>query len=201
MSQDSIVKIRADRIREEIPILRVLYDYGYGVRPEGENREQQFCCDLHGDGRDTKPSARIYPESNSFYCFACGSTRDSIALVRTKENLSFWDAIRTLEQRYGLPPLDIDATLTAQNYREQRAALPDLNAGKEYPQMRERLARRLELVTQEKSLPMEQVLTFWEALDQVVHKVSQSTWTEKQGHEIMTKLLEKIQAALTKRSS
>ena len=60
-----------------------------------------------------------------------------------------------------------------------------------------RLAKRLELVTQEKSLPLQQVLTFWEALDQVFHKVSKNIWTETQGLEIMTKLLDKIMTALT----
>ena len=61
-------KAAADRIRETASILDVLAHYGYHVRDDGGHREQQFPCDLHGTGRDNKPSARVYPESNSWYC-------------------------------------------------------------------------------------------------------------------------------------
>lgn len=64
----SRAKQRADRIRSEVPIIRVLADYGYHVNPDGEDREQQFSCDLHGSGQDRKPSARVYPSTNSWYC-------------------------------------------------------------------------------------------------------------------------------------
>lgn len=57
---------RAARIRTDIPITRVLEDYGYRV--QDVDRQQQFPCDLHGDGSDGKPSARVYPESNQWYC-------------------------------------------------------------------------------------------------------------------------------------
>lgn len=63
-------KQAADRIREHVPIVRVLAAYGYRVREEGGDREQQFSCDLHGDGRDSKPSARVYPASDSWYCIS-----------------------------------------------------------------------------------------------------------------------------------
>ena len=76
-------KDAADRIRAEVPIVDVLYGYGYAVHPDGEDREQQFSCDLHGDGADTKPSARVYPDGGSFHCFACGRSRDAITLVRS----------------------------------------------------------------------------------------------------------------------
>lgn len=98
-------KDSADRIRSEVPIVRVLYDYGYEVSPDGGDREQQFSCDLHGDGSDSTPSARVYPESASFHCFACGRSRDAITLVREKEGLDFWPAIKKIEAEYGLPPL------------------------------------------------------------------------------------------------
>ena len=98
-------KAAADRIRAEVPIVDVLYEYGYHVHPDGEDREQQFSCDLHGDGADTKPSARVYPDSASFHCFACGRSRDAITLVREKEGIDFWPAVKALEARYGLDPL------------------------------------------------------------------------------------------------
>jgi len=96
---------RADRIREMIPIVQVLADYGYDVRADGGDREQQFPCNLHGDGFDLKPSARVYPDSQSWYCFGCDLSRDAIATVRGNEGLSFWEAVRKLEQVYELPPL------------------------------------------------------------------------------------------------
>jgi DNA primase len=98
-------KDSADRIRSEVPIIRVLYDYGYEVSPDGGDREQQFSCDLHGDGSDSKPSARVYPDTSSFHCFACGRSRDAITLVREKEGLDFWPAIKKIEADYGLSPL------------------------------------------------------------------------------------------------
>lgn len=98
-------KEAADRIRSEIPIVQVLYEYGYSVNPDGADREQQFPCDLHGDGSDNRPSARAYPDSASFHCFACGRSRDAITLVREKEGLDFWPAVKKLEASYNLPAL------------------------------------------------------------------------------------------------
>jgi hypothetical protein len=59
---------RADRINQHVDIIKVLYDYGYRIHMGDGGQEQQFSCDLHGDGRDSKPSARVYPESKSWYC-------------------------------------------------------------------------------------------------------------------------------------
>ena len=59
---------RIDQIKARLSIAQVLMDYGYPVRGDNDEREEQFPCDLHGDGHDGKPSARIYPESNSWYC-------------------------------------------------------------------------------------------------------------------------------------
>ncbi len=95
---------RADRIREEVPLDEVLYRYGYELIPNAD-REQQFSCDLHGDGSDSKPSARFYPDSTSWHCFACSKSRDALGTVMAKEGLSFSEACTSLEKAYGLPPL------------------------------------------------------------------------------------------------
>ena len=94
------MSLRAKRIKEEIPILSVLAGYGYDVH--GDTREQQFKCDLHGDGHDNAPSARVYPETNTWYCFACGKVRDSISTVMEKEGLDFNQACKGLEIKYNL---------------------------------------------------------------------------------------------------
>lgn len=115
-------KESADRIREEIPIVQVLHDYGYQVDPDGADREQQFSCDLHGDGSDGKPSARAYPGSASFHCFACGRSRDAITLVREKEGIEFWPAIKKLESEYGLPPLPWSGESESTKEEKERTA-------------------------------------------------------------------------------
>lgn len=97
-------KRRADRIREAIDLGSILSDYGYSVRPNMD-REQQFSCDLHGDGNDGKPSARYYPGSQSWYCFACGRARDAITTVKEKEGWDFNKTCTHLERKSGLPPL------------------------------------------------------------------------------------------------
>ena len=93
---------RARNIKDNTSIVEVLADLGYHVHAHGGDREQQFSCDLHGDGSDSKPSARVYPDSNSWYCFACGKVRDAISTVREKWGYSFPEACKYLEDKYGV---------------------------------------------------------------------------------------------------
>lgn len=162
----SNAKNAAERIREEVPILGVLVDYGYAVHPDGGDREQQFSCDLHGDGSDSKPSARVYPDSASFYCFACGRTRDAITLVREKEGLDFWAAVRVLEKRYGLPPMKWVA-------EEREASAQDkvseaLTVTVPVRTVFQRTEKFLLSMCRERAAAHWQLAALWEAHDQVV---------------------------------
>ena len=157
-------KDRADRIKAEIPLLEVLASYGYSVHVGGGDREQQFSCDLHGDGTDSKPSARAYPDTNQWYCFACSTSRDAIQTVREKEGLDFRAACDLLEQKFNLPPLpwtqedevnnlDLESVLTA--------PIPTASDG------RARVATILHAVTKERALPMLETLRLWEEHDRL----------------------------------
>lgn len=164
-------KDAADRIRAEVPIVDVLYEYGYRVHPDGEDREQQFSCDLHGDGADTKPSARVYPDSASFHCFACGRSRDAITLVREKESVDFWQAVKMLEAKYGLDPLPWSSP---EEPRKDKAlhkvqeALTDHDT-QTTEQLLQRVARIIDSCCRERSVPPETCAGFWEAHDKVSH--------------------------------
>jgi hypothetical protein len=167
---------RADRVRQEIKITRVLADLGYAVLPDAEGREQQFSCDLHGDGRDSKKSARAYPSSNSCYCWACGRARDSISLVRDKTGASFADAVKWLETKYGLPYLPWEGPEEGEENNTQKAVLQTL-AQKE-PSVEEglsRLTRMLELATLERALPAFRAAAYWEARDKVAFLMEQGS--------------------------
>lgn len=151
---------RAARIRTDIPITRVLEDYGYRV--QDVDREQQFQCDLHGDGSDGKPSARVYPESNHWYCFACARSRDAVATVREKEGLSFLAALDKLEQRYGLPSLPWEEG--DDNVAPSDPVAEILDTPGTDP-VRNRTERVLRAFTAERTEPLPRVLKMWEAFD------------------------------------
>lgn len=142
---------RRSRIKRAVPLDEVLETYGYTVR-SGFDSEQQFSCDLHGDGNDSKPSARYYPESLSWHCFACGRSRDVIATVMEKEGLSFTASLTTLERRFSLPdlPWEVEETIPHK---------VDIQ-----PHFR-RVDRLLKNLTDEKDLSMEVTVSLWEAYD------------------------------------
>lgn len=182
------------RIREVVPILQVLASYGYGVRDDGGDREQQFSCDLHGTGRDTKPSARVYPESGSWYCFACDATRDAIGTVMAKDGLKFWDAVGALEKAYGLEALPRDFG-TGQEYltKTMRVVNEILDPTRTFEQDATRARKFLDNRTLDRDLPMAQLLLFWEKFDETLYYVEEvQTWTEDKGRVVLGKLLSKI---------
>jgi len=161
----SRAKARADRIRTEVSILSVLSAYGYLVNVDGGDREQQFSCDLHGDGTDSKPSARVYPADSHWYCFACATPRDAIQTVREKEGLDFRTACDVIEQRYHLPPLkwegpeeDAISSGWADALKAPIATSSDCAA---------RVSALLKSVTTEKSLTLNVLLTYWEEYDRL----------------------------------
>jgi hypothetical protein len=151
---------RIRRIRDEIPITRLLASYGYQVRDA--DRTQQFPCDLHGDGHDGKPSARVYPENNQWYCFACRVSRDAIQTVQEKEGLDFPHALDKLEHDYGLPPLPWE---DGDNEDKPGNAVADILDAPYVDPVRARCEKILRAITTERSEPMLRVLKLWEAFD------------------------------------
>ena len=184
----------ADRIRAEVPIVDVLYDYGYRVHPDGEDREQQFACDLHGDGSDSKPSARVYPESASFHCFACGRSRDAITLVREKEGVEFWQAVKMLEAKYGLPPLPwsgpdeksepkMEARVTEALQRDHSQTVD---------QVFTRIDRLVDSCCRERAVTPDQCAAWWEARDKVFYLHKEGKITEGSAKAAALKILTAI---------
>ncbi len=161
-------KEAADRIRSEISIVQVLAEYGYEIHPDGGDREQQFSCDLHGDGQDTKPSARVYPDSASFHCFACGRSRDAITLVREKEGVDFWPAVKMLEGRYGLPSLPWTAPADVPRDETLRKVSEALSGSHQTSlEVLKRVERLVDSLCRERECTPAQCAALWEAHDRV----------------------------------
>lgn len=154
---------RADRIREQVPLDEVLYRYGYDLIPDAD-REQQFSCDLHGDGSDNKPSARFYPDSDSWYCFACSKSRDAISTVMAKEGLSFSEACSSLERAYGLPPLpweNEDRPKAQTEIEVEVVETPDLVSA--------HVLKTLKSFAMGKDMTLDDLLRMWEIHDRVMY--------------------------------
>lgn len=183
----SRAKRAADRIREEIPLVNVLYKYGYHVFEDGGDREQQFSCDLHGDGNDTAPSARLYPDSNKFYCFACGRARDSITLVREKENLSFWNAIKKLEKEYGLAPLPWESWEPEKTLEETLFEAK----GQSPAQILQRAERLIQMFYEDGKDAFD-IARFWEAHDKVSWYIQKDDADERVGIKLASQVLEHV---------
>ena len=56
-------------------------------------------CPFHNE---KTPSFTVYPDTNSYYCFGCGSGGDAITFIKNAENLDYIEAVRLLAERAGL---------------------------------------------------------------------------------------------------
>lgn len=87
-------------IRASVSALTIGMDYGLNPTRDGRCR-----CIFCNSGR--KDAMRLYPGERGFYCFKCHEGGDVIKLVRTITGESFQDAVREINDKYGLGlPLD-----------------------------------------------------------------------------------------------
>jgi len=94
-----------------ISIIKVLQDIGVDV-DEGEYA-QQMQCPFHGSGNEMHKSARVYPATNSWYCFTEGKSYSPVATVAIANEVSFSQAYNLLKSRYGV--VDNSSTQSSEN--------------------------------------------------------------------------------------
>lgn len=63
------------------------------------NSHYMAICPIH---QDKKPSLRVYPDTQSFYCFGCHAGGDVISFISLYKNISFMDALSFLADNAGL---------------------------------------------------------------------------------------------------
>lgn len=178
---------RAKRIRDHIPIVPFLSDLGYDIHPEMGDYEQQFSCDLHGDGQDNKPSARLYPQTQSWYCFACSKNRDVIRTVMDREGLSFSEACMKLEKLAGLshPRFDVNP--------EPKPVNPfEVTVADTFQDTQREIERLIHGVQKVEMLPLNTLFLLWEVHDMVCWHVYSKQWGEAQGISNMRTLKAKV---------
>lgn len=94
---------RIEAIHRVVSAHDVLQRFGVRLR-YGSNREEQISCPFHG--KDTKPSARVYPDSakgpSGVYCYVCLEQWDAIRLWKKFTNFEggFTSLLREIETAY-----------------------------------------------------------------------------------------------------
>lgn len=187
---------RLDRVKQ-IPLSKVLHHLGYGVS-EHSQREQQFSCDLHGDGRDSKPSARLYNDEvgkESWFCFACGKARDAVSTYKDKYGISFVEALSKIEKDFNLPSMDWGD----EPYQSKESIAKNLHSKlekeqslKDYEQSRSNLDTVLLFMTKERSATLPQTVSFWEAFDKINFMVRSGIIDENKALDLFQQIRAKV---------
>ena len=72
-------------IKTRLSILSVIDRYN--LKPD---KHHKTCCPFH---EEKTPSFTIYPKTNTFHCFGCGISGDTIEFIQLKENITKHEAI------------------------------------------------------------------------------------------------------------
>ena len=154
----AMVSYRSENIKAALDIDRVFSFYGYEP-----NRQGFVSCPFHSE---KTASCKIYPKSNSFYCFGCGAGGDVIDFVRLLYGLDFRQACVRLEADFGL----VGVTDSASPELSERAK--KRNAEKaEYKALKERFVQYSQIIRDSKPKAQGEPLSpeFNEAIKELPH--------------------------------
>ncbi len=87
-----------DQVKSSVDIVSVIGEY-VRLRRSGTQRYMGLCP-FHSE---KTPSFTVHVPHQFYKCFSCGVSGDVIKFIQEKEGLSFWDALKSLAERYGIP--------------------------------------------------------------------------------------------------
>jgi DNA primase len=89
----------AQHLKSSVDIVRTIGEYGVKLRKASPNRYQGLCP-FH---TEKTPSFSVYTQIQRYKCFGCNESGDVIKFVEKIEGLSFWEALKELAERNGIP--------------------------------------------------------------------------------------------------
>ncbi|MGO9009460.1 MAG: DNA primase [Bryobacteraceae bacterium] len=87
-----------DQLKSQVRIEDVVGQY-VKLRKSGASRYMGLCP-FHSE---KTPSFTVHVVHQFYKCFSCGAGGDVVKFVMEKEGLSFWEALKQLAERYGIP--------------------------------------------------------------------------------------------------
>lgn len=86
---------RREQIKSRVTIADVISKYS----PSSEIKKDLMHCPFH---TEKTASFKIYQNNNSFYCFGCGVGGDQINFVAKMLNLSYYEALKRVDEDFML---------------------------------------------------------------------------------------------------
>jgi DNA primase len=86
-----------EQLKSSVDIVTVIGEY---VRLKKVGTRYTGLCPFHNE---KTPSFSVNPQHQFFKCFGCGEGGDLIGFVMKYESLSFYEAIKSLSERFGIP--------------------------------------------------------------------------------------------------
>lgn len=87
-----------EQVKSSVDIVSVIGEY-VRLRRSGANRYMGLCP-FHNE---KSPSFTVHVVHQFYKCFSCGAGGDVIKFVMEKEGVSFYEALKSLAERYGIP--------------------------------------------------------------------------------------------------
>lgn len=91
-----IPRAEIDHIKGLSNIETLMERYGIELKPSGMNLKG--LCPFHDE---KSPSFNVRPSSNTYHCFGCGESGDSLAFIQHKEGLTFTESVVFLAELVG----------------------------------------------------------------------------------------------------
>jgi DNA primase len=87
-----------EQLKSSVDIVGVIGEY-VRLRRSGSQRYMGLCP-FHNE---KSPSFTVHVVHQFYKCFSCGAGGDVVKFVMEKEGVSFYEALKSLSQRYGIP--------------------------------------------------------------------------------------------------
>src|SRR5215475_5173327 len=89
----------AEQVKSSIDIVKIAGEY-VRLRRMGTTGRYQGLCPFH---QEKTPSFSVHQGRQFYKCFGCGVGGDVIKFVMEIEGLTFWEALKLLAERNGIP--------------------------------------------------------------------------------------------------
>src|ERR1051326_1344425 len=89
----------AEQVKSSIDIVKVVGEY-VRLRRVGTTGRYTGLCPFH---QEKTPSFTVNQTRQFYKCFGCGVGGDAIAFVMEIEGMTFWEGLKLLAERNGIP--------------------------------------------------------------------------------------------------